>query len=139
MSQSADRGHTASKWMREPSSGTRVVVIAAGLDSEHIDVMHHNFSCFENIALMRMEVAPVTAGLFETHLPSCDYCLVVAGELNEGFLGDLSRRRISVYPIAEDGPIERSLIEAVDHVKRLARATPSAPMVPEPDLCRRCP
>jgi len=125
--------------MREPSNGTRVVVIAAGLDSEHIDLMHHNFSCFENIALMRVEVAPVTTGLFEAHLPSCDYCLVVAGELDKGFLGDLSRRRISIYPIAEDARIEHALIEAVDHVKRLARATPSPRIAPEPDLCRRCP
>lgn len=57
MSQTADCRHQSLKWMREPSSDTRIVVIVSGLDSDHIDLMHHGFSCFDNIALMHVDTA----------------------------------------------------------------------------------
>ncbi|MHC8286066.1 hypothetical protein ACYZUD_04395 [Pseudomonas sp. XS1P51] len=139
MSQTADRRNTARKWMREPSSCTRIVVIAAGLDSEHIDLIHHSFSCFENIALMQIDAAPINVGVFEAPIATCDYCLVVVGELDKRYLRHLPKRRISIYPIAEDATTERSVIEAVEHVKSLARATPPPRGDIETALCRRCP
>lgn len=139
MSRTADYRQQGSKWMREPSNGTRLVVFAAGLDIEHLDLLHHSFSCFENVALMQVEAAPPDAELFDARLPTCDYCVVVAGELDKRFLRDLPKRKISIYPIAEQAPRERSVIEAVEHVKSLARATPAPRLETDTDLCRRCP
>ncbi|WP_223480276.1 MULTISPECIES: hypothetical protein [unclassified Pseudomonas] len=139
MSRSADCRNNARKWMREPSSGTRIVVITAGLGSEHLELIHHSFSCFENIALMQVDVAPMSAGMFEAHTSTCDYCLVVAGELDKRFLRDLPKRRINIYPIARDARTERSVIEAVEQVKSLARANPPPRIDNESAFCRRCP
>lgn len=125
--------------MREPSSCTRIVVITAGLGSEHIALIHHSFSCFENIALMQVDVAPMTAGIFDAPVSTCDYCLVVAGKLDKRFLRDLPKRRISIYPIAQDARTERSVIEAVEQVKSLARANPPPRIDTESVPCRRCP
>jgi hypothetical protein len=139
MSQTADYRHPGRKWMREPSSETRVVVFTAGLESEHLALIHHSFSCFENVALMQVEAMPTNDDLFEARLPTCDYCLVVAGELDKRFLRELPRRRISIYPIAEHAPSERSVIAAVEHVKSLARSTPVPRLDPDTAFCRRCP
>lgn len=125
--------------MREPSSCTRIVVITAGLGSEHIALIHHSFSCFENIALMQVDVAPMTAGIFDAPVSTCDYCLVVAGKLDKCFLRDLPKRRINIYPIAQDARTERSVIEAVEQVKSLARANPPPRIDTESVPCRRCP
>lgn len=125
--------------MREPSSCTRIVVITAGLGSEHIALIHHSFSCFENIALMQVDVAPMTAGIFDAPVSTCDYCLVVAGKLDKRFLRDLPKRRINIYPIAQDARTERSVIEAVEQVKSLARANPPPRIDTESVPCRSCP
>ena len=125
--------------MREPSSCTRIVVITAGLGSEHIALIHHSFSCFENIALMQVDVAPMTAGIFDAPVSTCDYCLVVAGKLDKRFLRDLPKRRINIYQIAQDARTERSVIEAVEQVKSLARANPPPRIDTESVPCRRCP
>lgn len=125
--------------MREPSSCTRIVVITAGLGSEHIALIHHSFSCFENIALMQVDVAPMTAGIFEAPISTCDYCLVVAGKLDKCFLRNLPKRRINIYPIASDARTERSVIDAVEQVKSLARANQPPRIDTESALCRRCP
>lgn len=110
--------------MREPSSCTRVVVIATGLSSDHVDLIHHGFSCFDNIALAHVDAAD--AGfLVGLRAPECDYCLVVAGELDKRFLHNLPMRKTSIYQIAEGARTERSVIDAVEQVKRLARVSPS--------------
>ncbi|SEE70562.1 hypothetical protein [Pseudomonas migulae] len=96
MSQTADCRNKALKWMREPSSGTRIVVIASGLDSDHIELIHQGFSCFENVALIHVETANVASA-------------------------------------------ERSILEAVDQVKSLARASHSRHLEVFPDTCRSCP
>ncbi|MCP1496462.1 hypothetical protein J2Y86_001169 [Pseudomonas migulae] len=96
MSQTADCRNNAMKWMREPSSGTRIVVIASGLDSDHIDLIHQGFSCFDNVALIQVETANVVSA-------------------------------------------ERFIIEAVEQVKNLARASHSRHLEVFPDTCRSCP
>lgn len=126
MNQLVDFSYEAGKWVREPSSCTRVVVIATGISSDHIDLIHHGFSCFENIALMHLEVGRAGfSGLSGVKISGCYVCLVVAGELDKRFLNDLPMGEINIYQIEEGGRAERSVIAAVEQVKRLARMTHS--------------
>lgn len=83
MSQTADC-RKAMKWMREPSSCTRIVVIASGLESDHIDLIHQGFSCFDNVAMIHVETANVVSA-------------------------------------------ERSILEAMEHVKKPRPSQPFAP------------
>lgn len=131
MSQSVDLACKARKWLREPSSCARVVVIATGLSSEHVDLIHHGFSCFNNIALAHIDTAD--AGFFlGLQGVDCDYCIVVAGELDKRFLRDLPMRTTSIYRIASDTRAERSVLDAVEQVKRLARLCPPSRLENEP-------
>jgi hypothetical protein len=124
VSRTSDYRFKSRKWVREPSSCTRVVVVAIGLSSDHVDLIHHGFSCFDNIALMHVDAAD--AGfLVGLQAPECDYFLVIAGELDKRFLHDLSMRKTSIYQIAEGARAERSVIDAVEQVKRLARVSSS--------------
>lgn len=93
MSQTAAGRNKVMKWMREPSSCTRIVVIASGLDSDHIDLIHQGFSCFDNIALIQVDTS---------NTGSC-------------------------------------VLDAVEQVKSLARASHSRHLEVLPDTCRSCP
>ncbi|MGA3797890.1 hypothetical protein ACPCYX_09005 [Pseudomonas fluorescens] len=140
MSQAADSRTNALKWMREPSNCTRIVVIACGLDSDHIDLIHQGFSCFDNVALIHVDaVNTVPSQLAEVRVAKSDYCFVVLGELDERLLHDLSIGQPCIYPIASDGAAERSVIAAVEQVKSLARVNRSHQLEALPDICRRCP
>ncbi|WP_248733012.1 hypothetical protein [Pseudomonas sp. MWU13-2517] len=139
MSQAADCRTNALKWMREPSKCTRIVVIACGLDSDHIDLVHQGFSCFDNVALIHVDAVNTMAGqLVEVRVAKSDYCFVVLGELDERLLHDLSIGRTCIYPIASDGAAERSVIAAVEQVKSLARVNRSHHLEVLPDTCSRC-
>lgn len=140
MSQAADCRNKAMKWMREPSSCTRIVVIASGLESDHIDLIHQGFSCFDNVALIHIDaVNTVPDKLVEVRVAEKDYCFVVFGELDERLLHELSIGKPCVYPIAQDAWAERAVIQAVEQVKSLARVNPSRHLEVLPDTCRRCP
>jgi hypothetical protein len=139
MSQAADCRTNALKWMREPSKCTRIVVIACGLDSDHIDLIHQGFSCFDNVALIHVDAVNTMAGqLAEVRVAKSDYCFVVLGELDERLLHDLSIGRACIYPIASDGAAERSVIAAVEKVKSLARVNRSHHLEVLPDTCSSC-
>ncbi|WP_080482370.1 hypothetical protein [Pseudomonas syringae] len=139
MSQAADCRTTALKWMREPSNCTRIVVIACGLDSDHIDLIHQGFSCFDNVALIHVDAVNTVPGqLAEVRVAKGDYCFVVLGELDERLLHDLSIGQPCIYPIASDGAAERSVIAAVEQVKSLARVNRSHHLEVLPDTCRSC-
>ncbi|WP_210642761.1 hypothetical protein [Pseudomonas sp. Tri1] len=139
MSQAAGCRTNALKWMREPSNCTRIVVIACGLDSDHIDLIHQGFSCFDNVALIRVDaVNPVPGQLAEVRVARGEYCFVVLGELDERLLHDLSISPPCIYPIASDGATERSVIAAVEQVKSLARVNRSHHLEGLPDTCRSC-
>ncbi|WP_123715821.1 hypothetical protein [Pseudomonas poae] len=139
MSQAADCRTNALKWMREPSKCTRIVVIACGLDSDHIDLVHQGFSCFDNVALIHVDAVNTMAGqLAEVRVAKSDYCFVVLGELDERLLHDLSIGRTCIYPIASDGAAERSVIAAVEQVKSLARVNRSHHLEVLPDTCSSC-
>lgn len=142
MSQSIGFHYKFMKWLREPSSCTRIVVIVIGVSTDHIDLMHHGFSCFENIALMHIDTTQVEqevvrdsrsrsvdraepTAFFEAQISECACCVVVAGELDEWFLHDFPLRKICIYPIAEGARAERSVIDVVEQVKSLARVTHS--------------
>ncbi|WP_223505769.1 hypothetical protein [Pseudomonas sp. GL-RE-29] len=140
MSQAADCRTNALKWMREPSNCTRIVVIACGLDSDHIDLIHQGFSCFDNVALIHVDAVNTMPGqLAEVRVVKGDYCFVVLGELDERLLHDLSIGQSCIYPIASDGAAESSVIAAVEQVKSLARVNRSHHLDALPDICRRCP
>ncbi|SDH51680.1 hypothetical protein SAMN05216588_105106 [Pseudomonas flavescens] len=112
------------KWIREPSSCTRVVVIACGLESDHIDLIHQGFSCFDTVALIHVDAVRTVPGkLVEVRVTKGDYRFVVFGELDERLLHDLSIGEPCIYPIASGGVAERSVISAVEQVKSLARQT----------------
>lgn len=139
MSRSADCRFKTLKWMREPSSCTRIVVIVSAMDSDHIDLMHHGFSCFDNIALVQVE--PSGSGAqrcVEVHVAGCDYSFLVCGELEESLLHDLSIGNPCIYQIGQSSWAERSVIEAVEQVKKLARLSYSR-LETLPDICRICP
>ncbi|NUT88420.1 hypothetical protein HNO91_18445 [Pseudomonas corrugata] len=139
MSQAADCRTHALKWMREPSNCTRIVVIACGLDSDHIDLIHQGFSCFDNVALIHVDAVHTVPGqLAEVRMATEDYCFVVLGELDERLLHDLSIGQPCIYPIASDGAAERSVIAAVEQVKSLARANRSHHFEVLSDTCRSC-
>lgn len=142
MSQSTDFHYKSRKWLREPSSCTRIVVIVIGVSTDHIDLMHHGFSCFENIALMHIDTTQAgqevvrdprsrsvdraePTALFDTQISECACCVVVAGELDECFLHDFPLRKVCVYPIAEGARAQRSVIDVVEKVKSLARVAHS--------------
>jgi len=131
MNRSTDYRHQAMKWMREPSSCTRIVVIAYGLESDHIDLMHHGFSCFDNIALMQVEADTGSDKFVEVQ---ADYSFVVFGQLDERLL----HGKPCVYHVTHDTWAERSVIDAVEHVKSLARVSHSRHLEALPDSCRRC-
>lgn len=135
MNRSTDYRHQAMKWMREPSSCTRIVVIASGFDSDHIDLMHHGFSCFDNIALMQVDRADTGSDtLVEVQTTRSDYSFVVFGQLDERLL----HGKPCVYHVTHDTWAERSVIDAVEHVKSLARVSHSRHLEALPDSCRRC-
>ncbi|MBC3300986.1 hypothetical protein [Pseudomonas sp. SWRI18] len=122
MSRSGDCRSNTVKWMREPSSCTRIVVIVAAIDSDHIDLMHHGFSCFDNIALLQVEASDMRADRgVEVPVATCDYRVVVCGELDAYLLDSLSIGNPSIYRIGQDCRAERSVIEAIEQVKKLAR------------------
>ncbi|WP_448107547.1 hypothetical protein [Pseudomonas azerbaijanoccidentalis] len=131
MNRSADYRYQTMKWMREPSSCTRIVVIASGFDSDHIDLMHHGFSCFDNIALMQVEADTGSDKFVEVQ---ADYSFVVFGQLDERLL----HGKPCVYHVTHDTWAERSVIDAVEHVKSLARVSHSRHLEALPDSCRRC-
>ncbi|MCJ8207289.1 hypothetical protein [Pseudomonas sp. RGM2987] len=139
MSQAAYCRNNALKWMREPSNCTRIVVIAGGLDSDHIDLIHQGFSCFDNVALIHIDAVKTGSGqLAEGRVAEGDYCFVVLGEVDEHLLHDLSIGQPCIYPIAPDGAAERSVIAAVEQVKSLARVNRSHPLEVLPDTSRSC-
>lgn len=139
MSLAADCRTNALKWMREPSNCTRVVVIACGLDSDHIDLVHHGFSCFDNVALIHVDAVNTVPGpLTDARVAKGDCCFVVLGEPDERLLHDLSIGQPCVYPIASDGAAERSVIAAVEQVKSLARVNRSHHLEVLPDTGRSC-
>ncbi|WVV49017.1 hypothetical protein THH46_11815 [Pseudomonas sp. NA13] len=106
------------KWMREPSSRTRIVVIVSAIDSDHIDLMHHGFSCFDNIALVQVEPSDTGADrCVAVHVAGCDYSFLVCGELEEYLLNNLSIGNPCIYQIGQDSWAERSVIDAVEQVK----------------------
>lgn len=140
MSRSADCRSKTMKWMREPSSCTRIVVIVSAIDSDHIDLMHHGFSCFDNIALVQVEPSDTGADrCVEVHVAGCDYSFLVCGELEEYLLNNLSIGNPCIYQIGRDSWAERCVIDAVEQVKKLARLSYSRRLEALPDLCRRCP
>jgi len=137
MSQAAYCRTNAPKWMRAPSNCTRIVVIACGLDSDHIDLIHQGFSCFDNVALIHVDAAHTGPGqLAEVRGVKGDYCFVVLGEVDEGLLHDLSIGQPRIYPIAPDGAAERSVIAAVEQVKHLARVNRPHPLEALSETCR---
>ena len=122
MSRSADCGSKTMKWMREPSNCTHIVVVVSAMDSDHIDLMHHGFSCFDNIALVQVEPPDIGADrCVEVHVAGCDYSFLVCGELEEYLLNNLSVGHPCIYQIGQGNWAERSVIDAVEHVKKLAR------------------
>ncbi|MCK8663746.1 hypothetical protein M1M11_02490 [Pseudomonas azerbaijanoccidens] len=141
------------KWVREPSNCTRIVVVAAGVDAEHIDLMHHGFSCFANIAFLHVDRQPVESGvagdfslrpanrtntsLFEGAISECAFYIVVNGTLDEWLLHDLPLHDTSINQLSADTCSERSIIEAVEQIKSLARAS-HAPRIEfeTPDFAR---
>lgn len=139
MSRTVEGRIHAMKWMREPSSCTRIVVIVSGLDSDHIDLIHQGFSCFDNVALIHVDtVNTVNGKLVGVQVAKSDYCFVVLGELDERFLHDLSIDQPCLYPVAPDEAGERSVIAAVEQVKRLARVSHSRHLEAIPDISRSC-
>lgn len=139
MSQAAGCRTNALKWVREPSNCTRIVVIACGLDSDHIDLIHQGFSCFDNVALIHVDAVNTLPGqLAGARVAKADYCFVVLGELDQRLLHDLSIGQPCIYPIAPDGAAERSIIAAVEQVKSLARVNRSHHLEVLPDTCRSC-
>ncbi|UUQ64318.1 hypothetical protein NLK61_24380 [Pseudomonas fuscovaginae UPB0736] len=92
------------------------------MDSDHIDLMHHGFSCFDNIALVQVEPSDIGAHrCVEGHVAGCDYSFLVCGELEASLLNNLSIGNPCIYQIGQDSRAERSVIEAVEHVKKIAR------------------
>ncbi|SCY72833.1 hypothetical protein SAMN03159391_02820 [Pseudomonas sp. NFACC37-1] len=139
MSRTAEGRVHAMRWMREPSSCTRIVVIVSGLDSDHIDLIHQGFSCFDNVALIHVDTVNTATGkLVGVKMAKNDYCFVVLGELDERFLQDLSIGQPCLYPVAPDEAAERSVIAAVEQVKRLARVSHSRHLEVIPNTCRSC-
>ncbi|OAB49446.1 hypothetical protein [Pseudomonas thivervalensis] len=139
MSRSADCRSKTLKWMREPSNGTRIVVIVSAMDSDHIDLMHHGFSCFDNIALVQVEPSDMGAHkCVEVHVAGCDYSFLVCGELEESLLSHLSIGNPCIYQIGQGSWAVRSVIEAVEQVKKLARLSYSR-LETSPDICRISP
>lgn len=139
MSRTAEGRIHAMKWMREPSSCTRIVVIVSGLDSDHIALIHQGFSCFDNVALIHVDtVNTVNGKLVGVKMAKSDYCFVVLGELDEHVLHDLSIGQPCLYPVAPDEAAERSVIAAVEQVKSLARGSHSRHLEAIPYTCRSC-
>lgn len=139
MSQAADCRTHAMKWVREPSNCTRIVVIVCGLDSDHIDLIHQGFSCFDNVALIHVDTVNTAPGKrVEVRVAKSDYCFVVLGELDERLLHDLSIGQSCIYPIAPDEAADRSVIAAVEQVKSLARVSHSRHLEVIPDTSRSC-
>lgn len=139
MSQTADCRTSTMKWMREPSSCTRIVVIVCGLDSDHNDLIHQGFSCFDNVALIHVDTVNTAPGKrVEVRVAKSDYCFVVLGELDERLLHDLSIGQPCIYPIAPDEAAERSVIAAIEQVKSLARVSHSRHLEVIPDTSRSC-
>lgn len=140
MSRTAHARIHAMKWMREPSSHTRILVIVSGLDSDHIDLIHQGFSCFDNVALIHVDTVNTAPGkLVEGHVAKRDYRFVVLGELDEHVLHDLSIAQPCLYPVAPDETSERSIMAAVEQVKNLARGSHSRHLEAIPDISRSCP
>lgn len=139
MSRTAQGRIHAMRWMREPSSCTRIVVIVSGLDSDHMGLIHQGFSCFDNVALIHVDTLNTAPGkLVEVQVAKSDYRFVVLGELDERFLHDLSIGKPCRYPVAPDEAAERSVIAAVEQVKSLARVSHSRHLEVIPDTCRSC-
>jgi hypothetical protein len=139
MNKSIDVVYNNRKWVREPSNCTRIVVIAAGVDAEHIDLMHHGFSCLGNIAFLHVDRQPVDSGgvaatslwpqarantsLFEGPISECAFHVVLNGTLEEWLLHDLPSHGASVYQLSADTRIEHSVIKVVEQIKGLARSS----------------
>lgn len=139
MSRTAEGCVHAMKWMREPSSCTRIVVIVSGLDSDHIDLIHQGFSCFDNVALIHVDtVGTATGKLIGVQMAKSDYCFVVLGELDERLLHDLSIDQPCLYPVAPGEAGERSVLAAVEQVKSLARGRHLRHLEAIPDISRSC-
>lgn len=139
MSRTVDCRPNAMKWMREPSSGTRIVVIVCGLDSVHIDLIHQGFSCFDNIALIHVDTVDIVPGkLVDVQVTESDCSFVVLGELDERLLHSLSMGKRCIYSIAPDGAAECSVLAAVEQVKNFARVSHSRQLEVIPDSGRRC-
>ena len=139
MSRTAEDRAYAMTWMREPSSCTRIVVIVSGLDSDHIDLIHQGFSCFDNVALIHVDTLNTAPGkLVGVPVAKRDCHFVVLGELDERFLHDLSIGQPCLYPVAPDEAAEHAVIAAVEQVKSLARVSHSRHLEVIPDTCRSC-
>ncbi|SFH40599.1 hypothetical protein [Pseudomonas sp. NFACC45] len=139
MSRTAEGRAYAMTWMREPSSCTRIVVIVSGLDSDHIDLIHQGFSCFDNVALIHVDTLNTAPGkLVGVPVAKRDCHFVVLGELDERFLHDLSIGQPCLYPVAPDEAAEHAVIAAVEQVKSLARVSHSHHLQVIPDTCRSC-
>ncbi|WDY56923.1 hypothetical protein [Pseudomonas sp. PSKL.D1] len=101
---------------------TRVVVIAFGVGSEHIELLHHSFSCFANIALMQVDdEAAAHDNVLQVQVSDDPRSLMANRVLarscpTQGMVG-----QPMTYSIARGARAERSVIDAVEHVKRLAR------------------
>lgn len=129
------------KWVREPLNHTRIVVIAAGVDDEYLALMHHGFSCFSNIALLHIDRKPVelsvvggfsprsatrtNTSLVGSAISACAFYVFVNGALDDWFLHDLPLQEASIYQLSADTSSERSIIEAVEHIKSQARVAPT--------------
>ncbi|NQD92810.1 hypothetical protein HP532_09135, partial [Pseudomonas sp. CrR25] len=118
------------------------VVIVVGVGEDHIDLMHHGFSCFENIALMHIDTVQVgsktirdsrsrsvdrieSTALFDAQILASACCVLVAGELDEYLLHDLPLRKACIYSIAEGARAKRSVIDVMENIKSLARVNNS--------------
>ncbi|WP_082341050.1 hypothetical protein [Pseudomonas sp. MIACH] len=139
MSRTVECRTHAMKWMREPSSGTRIVVIVCGLDSAHIDLIHQGFSCFDNVALIHVDTVNTVPGKrVDVQGVKSDCSFVVLGELDERLLHSLSVGKRCIYSIAPDGSAECSVIAAVEQVKSFARVSHSHHVEVIPDSARSC-
>ncbi|OAJ48981.1 hypothetical protein [Pseudomonas marginalis] len=139
MSRTVDCRTHAMKWMREPSSCTRIVVIVCGLDSVHIDLIHQGFSCFDTVALIHVDTVNAVPGKrVDVQGVKSDCSFILLGELDERLLHSLSMGKRCLYSIAPDGSAECSVIAAVEQVKRFARVSHLHPLEVIPDSGRRC-
>ncbi|WP_083244888.1 hypothetical protein [Pseudomonas sp. 8 R 14] len=139
MSQAVDCRPNAMRWMREPSSCTRIVVIVCGLDSAHIDLIHQGFSCFDNVALLHVDAVDTVPGKHvDVQVARSDCSFVVLGELDERVLHSLSMGKRCLYSIAPDVSAECSVIAAVEQVKNFARVSHSRHLETIPDSAGSC-